>query len=186
MLQLERPFSILTLASERVILNNPDYMINALNSLTNLTAVEIKPYSSTIHRSQVVSDLQFEEFMKSFIDSSVEKNWQFINQDKIEECLDGKYNAFSDNHVYITPNGYFAVLDFDIFGNEKFTELHSFDEYKNWSDKEKDVGVSEICKGCKYFGGCLTEHYKWVEVDPKLNGCNGYYNLLEWYNEEPI
>jgi len=186
MLQLERPFSILTLASERVILNDPDYMINALNSLTNLTAVEIKPYSSTTHRSQVVSDLQFEEFMKSFINSPVEKNWQFINQDKIEECLDGKYNAFSDNHVYITPSGCFAVLDFDLLGNENFTELSSFSEYRAWTNREKDNGVSEICKGCKYFGGCLTEHYKWVEVDPKLNGCNGYYNLLEWYNEDPI
>jgi sulfatase maturation enzyme AslB (radical SAM superfamily) len=186
MLKLERKFSILTLASEKVISNDVGYMISAFNSLTNLIAVEIKPYSSTTHRNQQVTDKEFEEFIKAWIDNPIEKNWQFINQDKIEECLDGTYNAFSDDHVYITPSGRFAVLDFDNLGNEKFTELSSFAGYRDWADREKDRGVSDICKSCKYFGGCLTEHYKWVGVDPKINSCNGYFNLLEWYDEEPV
>jgi len=186
MLKLERKFSILTLASEKVISNDVSYMISAFNSLTNLIAVEIKPFSSTTHRQQKVKDIEFEEFIKKWIDNPIEKNWQFINQDKIEECLDGSYNAFSDDHVYITPNGRFAVLDFDILGNEKFTELSNFNEYRTWANREKDRGVSDICKSCKYFGGCLTEHYKWVGVDPKINSCNGYFNLLEWYDEEPV
>ena len=184
MLKLEREFSILTLASELVILNDVDFMISALNALTNLTAVEIKPFSSTTHRQQKVTDIEFEEFIKKWIDSPIEKNWQFINQDKIEECLDGVYSAFSDNHVYITPSGRFAVLDFDNKGNERFTELSNFDKFWEWSVKEKDTGVSEVCKSCKYFGGCLTEHYKWV-VHREL-GCNGYFNLLEWYDNEAI
>lgn len=186
MLKLERKFSVLTLASEKVISNDVSYMISAFNSLTNLIAVEIKPFSSTTHRQQKVTDIEFEEFIKDWIDNPIEKNWQFINQDKIEECLDGNYNAFSDDHVYITPSGRFAVLDFDVLGNEKFTELSSFSEYRDWADREKDRGVSNICKNCKYFGGCLTEHYKWVGVDPKIDSCNGYFNLLEWYDEEPV
>ena len=32
---------------------------------------------------------------------------------------------------YITPNGKFGVLDFDLLGNESFTELESFLEYKH-------------------------------------------------------
>ena len=186
MLKLERKFSVLTLASEKVISNDVSYMISAFNSLTNLIAVEIKPFSSTTHRQQKVTDIEFEEFIKKWIDNPIEKNWQFINQDKIEECLDGSYNAFSDDHVYVTPSGRFAVLDFDVLGNEKFTELSSFAEYRDWADREKDRGVSDICRSCKYFGGCLTEHYKWVGVDPKIDSCNGYFNLLEWYDEEPV
>lgn len=186
MLKLTRPFSILTLASEKVIKHDADTMIHTLNCLGNLTAVEIKPFSSTTHRKQSVSDLDFEKFIVEWIDSPVEKNFQFINQDKIEDCLDGKYNAFSDDHVYITPSGNFGVLDFDLLGNESFTELVSFLEYKEWAKREKETGVSDICKKCKYFGGCLTEHYKYVSFDPKLAGCNGYFNLLEWYNEEPV
>jgi sulfatase maturation enzyme AslB (radical SAM superfamily) len=184
MLKLERQFSILTLASELVILNDVDFMISALNSLTNLTAVEIKPFSSTTHRIQKVSDLEYEQFIIKWIDSPIEKDWQFVNQDKIEECLDGNYNAFSDDHAYITPSGKFGVLDFDSDGNESFTEIDSFDDYRNWANKEKNRGVSEVCKSCKYFGGCLTEHYKWV-VHKEL-GCNGYFNLLEWYDNEAI
>jgi len=186
MLKLNRPFSVLTLASEYVINEDVDYMINMFNTLGNLIAVEIKPFSSTTHRKQYVTDLEYEEFIMKWIDSPIEKNFQFINQDKIEECLDGNYNAFSDDHVYITPNGKFGVLDFDLLGNESFTELESFLEYEQWTVKEKNSGVSDICKECKYFGKCLTEHYKFVAFPPKQNGCNGYFNLLEWYNEDAV
>ena len=181
MMMLTRPFSVLTLASEKVINTDVDFMISTFNTLTNLKCVEIKPFSSTTHRDQRVTDLEFEEFIKEWIDNPQEKKWQFLNQDKIEDCLDGNYNAFSDDHVYITPSGNFGVLDFDILGNEHFTELTSFDKYKKWAQKEKTAGVSDICKNCKYFGGCLTEHYKYVE---NLNyGCNGYKGLLDWYDE---
>lgn len=181
MMMLTRPFSVLTLASEKVINTDVDFMISTFNTLGNLKCVEIKPFSSTTHRTQKVTDLQFEEFIKEWIDNPIEKKWQFLNQDKIEECLDGTYNAFSDDHVYITPSGNFGVLDFDLLGNEYFTELTSFEQYKKWAQREKTSGVSDICKECKYFGGCLTEHYKYVE-DLK-NGCNGYKGLLDWYDE---
>ena len=181
MMMLTRPFSVLTLASEKVINTDVNFMISTFNSLMNLKCVEIKPFSSTTHRNQKVTDLQFEEFIKEWIDSPIEKNWQFINQDKIEDCLDGNYNAFSDNHVYITPSGNFGVLDFDLLGNEYFTELKTFDEYKAWTEKEKTAGISDICKNCKYFGGCLTEHYRYVT--DLTNGCNGYKGLLDWYDE---
>lgn len=186
MLKLNRPFSVLTLASEKVVNNDVDYMINMFNSLTNLIAVEIKPFSSTTHRKQWVSDREYEEFIKQWIDNPIPKNWKFINQEKIEDCLDGNYNAFSDDHVYVTPSGKFGVLDFDLLGNESFTELDSFLDYIKWTQKEKTSGVSDICKECKYFGKCLTEHYKFVAFDPRQNGCNGYFNLLEWYDEEPV
>ncbi len=46
-------------------------------------------------------------------------------------------------------------------------------------DRKEKVGMSDICKSCKYFGHCLTEHYRYVEnLD---NGCNGYKGLLDWY-----
>jgi sulfatase maturation enzyme AslB (radical SAM superfamily) len=181
MMMLTRPFSVLTLASEKVINTDVDFMISTFNTLSNLKCVEIKPFSSTTHRDQRVTDIEFENFIKEWIDNPQEKKWQFLNQDKIEDCLDGNYNAFSDDHVYITPSGNFGVLDFDLLGNEHFTELTSFDKYKKWAQREKTAGVSDICKNCKYFGGCLTEHYKYVE---NLNyGCNGYKGLLDWYDE---
>jgi sulfatase maturation enzyme AslB (radical SAM superfamily) len=181
MMMLQRPFSVLTLASEKVVNGDVDFMITIFNTLSNLQAVEIKPFSSTTHRAQTVTDLEFEEFIKKWIDSPVDKNFQFINQDKIEECLSGSYNAFSDDHVYITPSGKFGVLDFDADGNESFTELNTFDEYRDWTVREKQRGVSDICRQCKYFGGCLTEHYKYVK--DLNNGCNGYKGLLDWYDE---
>ena len=175
MLKIQKPFNILTLASRKVVNGNPDVMITMLNALTNLRAFEIKPFSQTSHRDQKVSDIEYEEFVKKFIDS--ELNCEFTNQTRIEQCLDKQYNAFSNDHVYITPNCKFAVLEFDKDHNEYFLELDSFDDYLKWAMNEN---ISDVCKSCKYYGHCLTEHYKYVES--KDNSCNGYYNLLEWYN----
>ena len=179
MLKIQKPFNILTLASRKVVDGDVDFMVAALNSLTNLRAFEIKPFSQTTHRSQKVSDVEYEEFVKKFIDS--ELNCEFTNQIRIEQCLDKEYNAFSNDHVYITPNSKFAVLEFDKDHNEYFLELDSFDDYLTWAANEN---ISDVCKACKYYGHCLTEHYKYVES--KENSCNGYYNLLEWYDEESV
>ena len=47
------------------------------------------------------------------------------------------------------------------------------------AEKEKLENVSDICRNCKYFGHCLTEHYRYVkDLD---NSCNGYKGLLDWY-----
>jgi hypothetical protein len=57
--------------------------------------------------------------------------------------------------------------------------------YKFWNEagdeKEKEEMISPICASCKYFGNCLTEHYRYVkDLD---NSCNGYKGLLDWYHE---
>jgi hypothetical protein len=92
--------------------------------------------------------------------------------------LEGKYNAFSSDHVYINPNGNFSVLEFDSNDNEYFLELNTFGEYIQWAKEEPIKNVSDICKVCTYYGKCLTEHYRYVH--DLTNGCNGYKGLLEW------
>ena len=50
---------------------------------------------------------------------------------KIISSLQKKYNAFSNDHVYITFKGKFGVLEFDVNDNEYFLELDSFHEMNN-------------------------------------------------------
>lgn len=172
------PIAVLILASPKVLEKNVDEMIMMLNLCSAVDSVEIKPYSINQANAHKVTHRDFELFIQKWLESPIEKNFIFVNQDKIEASLAKTYNAFSDDHIYITPNGKFGVLEFDSDDKEFFLELDSWDDYLAWADKEKNE-ISPICRECKYFGHCLTEHYRYVkDLD---NSCNGYRGLLEYY-----
>jgi sulfatase maturation enzyme AslB (radical SAM superfamily) len=179
---VNRPISVLILASPKVLAMNVDEMITALNCLPNVTSVEIKPYSDNQANQHRVTHTQFEEFVKRWVDSPVEMNFQFINQDALERVLDGKANSFSDDHVYITPAGRFAVLEFDLNDNEFFLEMDTVEDYIKWTEKERTrVLKNKFCGSCEFSGKCLSEHLR--EVKNLDNGCNGYYHLIKWYQK---
>ena len=168
--------SVLILASPKVINMDVGEMVQQLSMLSNIRSVEIKPYSTNQANAHNVTHKDFEEFVKKWL--SYDLPFEFENYHRIQESLEGKYNAFSSDHVYINPNGNFSVLEFDSNDNEYFLELNTFGEYIQWAKEEPIKNVSDICKVCTYYGKCLTEHYRYVH--DLTNGCNGYKGLLEW------
>jgi len=173
------PIAVLILASQKVIEMNVDNMIQKMNLCSSIESVEIKPYSINQANAQSVTHKDFEVFVKKWIESPIRKRFDFINEGNIIRSLKKEYNAFSNNHVYITPNGNFAVLEFDENDKEYFLELSSLKEYIKWAEQEPINNISDICRKCKYYGHCLTEHYRYVkDLD---NGCNGYKGLLDYY-----
>ena len=173
-------FSVLMLASDRLITEDVDKMIQQFNLLPNLTSVEIKPYSENQSNSLNVSFKDYEEFVKQWITSPVEKKFDFINEYLIEDVLDKKGNSFSDDHVYITPSGRWAVLEFDLNDKEYFLEYDTFDQYLVWTRLEKErVANNKFCNSCEYYGHCLSEHLR--EVKDLDNSCNGFKLLIDWY-----
>lgn len=182
MLQSPVPIAVLILASKQVIDMDVDMLINQLNVCSSVESVEIKPYSINQANSQNVSHKDFEQFVLKWLNSSVKKNFDFINEGRIINSLNRTYNAFSNDHVYITPNGKFGVLEFDSNDKEYFLELDTFHDYVKWAEQEPQKNVSSICKSCEYYGNCLTEHYRYVK--DLNNSCNGYKGLLDWYKDE--
>jgi len=181
MLQSPVPIAVLILASPKVLDMNVDSMIQQLNLCSSIESVEIKPYSINQANAHNVTHKDFEQFVIKWLESPIKKNFKFINKQHINESLVGLRNAFSNDHVYITPNGKFGVLEFDKHDKEYFLELDSYKEYKQWAEQEPEKNCSDICKKCDYYGICLTEHYRYVKnLD---NGCNGYKGLLDYYGE---
>lgn len=181
LMRSEVPVALLILASPEVLATDVDYMINMINCCSAIESVEIKPYSTNQANVLPVTHKDYELHVIKWLTSSIPKKFEFVNEQRIQDSLDKTYNAFSSDHVYITPNGKFAVLDFDLNDNEFFTELDTFDQYLTWSNNEKNRYISDICKNCKHYGNCLTEHYRYVkDLD---NGCNGYQYLLNWYDD---
>lgn len=179
MLQSPVPIAVLILASSEVIKMNVDHLINQMNLCSSIESVEIKPYSSNQANQHNVTHRDFELFVQKWLESPIQKNFDFINEGRIVKSLKKEYNAFSNDHVYITPSGKFGVLEFDNNDHEYFLELDTFKDYLEWADKEPTKNVSDICRKCNYYGNCLTEHYRYVkDLD---NSCNGYKGLLDYY-----
>lgn len=179
LMRSEVPVALLILASPTVLTTDVDYMINMINCCSAIESVEIKPYSTNQANALPVTHRDFEQHIIKWLSSNVLKKFEFVNEHRIEDSLSKTYNAFSSDHIYITPNGKFAVLDFDLNDNELFTELDNFDQYLEWSCNEKNRYISSICKQCDHYGHCLTEHYRYVK--DLTNGCNGHQYLLNWY-----
>lgn len=182
MATISKPIHVLLLASPQLIQENVEYMIMMLNALKNVKTVEIKPYSNNQANTHNVSHVEYEDFIRLWITSPMPKQFEFTNVQHIEKCISLEYNAFSDNHVYITPSGRFAVLDFDQDDNERFTEYDNFKDIIGWSSREREIVESNpVCSKCSYLGHCLTEHYRWVTDNS--HSCDGHFHLLEWYRD---
>ncbi len=154
-------------------------------------SVEVKPYSKNQANQFTITDAQFEDYildlcenyashMSKYDDETRIKDFTFTNEVNILDSLDKLYNAYSDDHLYITPAGELAVLDFDKNNNEYFRKVDNFEDYIKWTEEEKKkIDKSPVCNKCEYKGFCLTEHYRFVEN--LENGCNGYKYLLDTY-----
>lgn len=185
MKQLQRDIHVLVLGTLEVMAGSVDEMISTLNALKNVVSVEIKPYSSNQANQYNATHTQFEEFVKRWILSPVPKRFDFTNEQEVRNALTGSRNSFSDDHLYITPTGRYAVLDFDLNDNEFFRELDTFDQYLEWTEREKQrTFANSYCNQCEYMGRCLTEHLR--DVKSVTNSCNGYYKLIKWYKHEKL
>lgn len=179
MMNANKDLSVLILASPKVLEMDVEFMIFTLNMVSNVKSVEIKPYSINQANQHNVTHKDFEDFVMKFDNANTKKNFEFENLNRIYDSLDGLYDAFSNDHVYITPTGKFGVLEFDKYDREYFKEYDTYDGYLKWAAEEPDLNLSDICRECKYYGKCLTEHYRYVK--DLTNSCNGYKGLLEYY-----
>lgn len=179
------PIHVLVLASRGIVGDDVDAMIATLNDVDAVRTVEIKPYSTNQANHHNVSHRDFEEFVKRWITSPVQKRFSLTNEMELRRAVDGTRTSFSDDHLYITPEGSFAVLDFDLNDREFFRPVRSFDEYIEWCYHEKTTTfANSYCNTCEYLGRCLTEHIRPVrDVD---KSCNGYFQLIKWYKNEAV
>lgn len=181
---MTRRFNILSLASRQLLDTvTVDEFVNTFNLLTNLWCVEIKPYSENQANCDPVTFKEFEDFVWAVLNHP-DRKFYLENESLIRSAVESKSrNAFSDNHVYITPDGHFAVLEFDLNDKEYFLKLDSFDDYRKWCDLEKErVNKNDFCSKCQFKGKCLSEHLR--DVKSMDNSCNGFHGLLmRWVNE---
>ena len=182
LLMLPRPYTLLTLLSRDFLdkVSVDDY-VNELNILNQMKCAEIKPYSTNQANQQTVSYKEYEDFVWAVINHPKRK-FYFENRTQVKEAVEGLKNAYSDDHLYITPQGRFAVLDFDENDLEFFKEVDGIHGYRNWCQIERfRVEGNLFCGACPYKGKCLSEHLR--DVKSLDNSCNGFRGLLDRWAE---
>lgn len=188
---IKKDIHILMLASPQMLSWTDETLqrvIQIFNTVKNILSVEIKPYSSNQANQFTDTDKKFEDFIIRWLmqKKQMQKEcfeFEFINEKLIEDSLSGKRNSWSDDHLYITPKGRFAVLEFDENEHEYFKELNNHSEYLQWCLGEKAKVMSNpVCNNCTYLGRCLSEHLR--DVKPDSPSCSGFFNLLNWAESE--
>lgn len=181
MLKINRDFTILTLGIPEIVRTDPAEFIEQINLLSHCKHWEIKPYSSNQANQLDVSFEEYEEFVKKIIEYP-NKKFEFLNTVALDMAMYADANPYSDDHVYITPAGKFAVLEFDQNDNEFFLELNSIQDYKKWTVLERSRVLSnEFCGSCQFSGRCISEHLR--EVKSVDKSCNGFFKLISWYEK---
>lgn len=176
------PLHVLILATPELMTQNVDAMVSMLD-MPHIKTVEIKPYSENQANAYGANYKEFEEFVKKWITTSVDHTFVLTNELLIEKALTKQTSSWSNDHLYITPTGKYAVLEFDLNDREFFKELNSLAEYSDWVTKEqKAVSANSYCSKCQYIGHCLSEHLR--DVKDISRSCNGFKGLLDWYNVE--
>lgn len=164
---------VITLINELHQIDVIDSYIRDL-TLLNVDSWELKPFSVSKFNSQFKEDFDaFEIFVKTVIEKK--PPFEIINEHNIINTK----SSFSDDHLYILPNSKMYVLDFNEQHHEYFSEVSNIQEFYLWTQKEYEMFINnKKCITCSYNGSCLSEHLK-VYNDT----CNGFPNLIKWYNE---
>jgi hypothetical protein len=173
-----KPIPLLMLATDQLCLVDPVDIAEVLNSISTVGSLEIKPYSQNRFNSYEMDWTVFEEWIKKWLE--LDLNFELVNRRLLEESVSKQYNAFSDNHLYIMPNGDMNVLDFDLNDREYFKLIPTMADYYKWVEQEREmIKNNKFCKNCQWQGHCATEHYRNVKSLDK--SCNGFKHLLDWY-----
>lgn len=170
-LLLNRPISINILVTSDLMKRDVLSDINFVESINNIKNIDLKLYNSNQANNYDFNKI-FLQYAAIWLDNS--------SKCSLKRLISSPYGYFDVEHLYLTPSGRFAVLDFDKNGREYFSELEDITSFKNWQKKELDM-VTNNCYSCEFLGRCLTEHYK--PTDSIDVYCSGSRILLEAYYE---
>lgn len=181
----DKPVHVLLLASPAMMAWSDAKLaetIDLLNLAGNVVSVEVKPYSANQANHHRFRNREFEHFIVRWLTIDRDFNFEFVNEKNLAAVLDRRKNAWSDDHLYITPEGELAVLEFDEKHREYFKPLASMASYADWCvDEKRRTRENPRCASCQFLGACLSEHLK--NEMSEDDSCDGFKGLIEWYEQ---
>jgi hypothetical protein len=120
LVNLERPFSVLTMACDDVLKSDPRQMVEELNGLRRCLSWEIRPAN--------VDGEEFDSFIKAITDQP-NKRFEFYNTGIPQESIKRPADGFSEAMLHITPSGRYGLLEIGLDGSEYMLETDNIFQY---------------------------------------------------------
>lgn len=173
----EKPYNLSIVVLPSVIKKGAKQVLESIN-YSNCRYVTFQKYSpSILNDALIVSDNDYENFLKDVIDYYIENKekmyYNITNINDISNVYNGNYSPLMEENVFINYKGqYGCVLHND--NKEYFKWFDTFAEWLNETKKEKEK-YKERCSNCLYYNHCYAEHLNFNK------SCSGNKDLLTYF-----
>ena len=169
-------------------IKDPKEYLKGLNAL-HVDYITFLRYFPSNKNSQYAT-ISYEEFnsmmiklLHEYFSNRKDYNFKIDNINDLNDVINGNYNVYTDEAIFINPNGQLGFIDYKEFGGNIVEYYKSFDKLADiavFLDQERKL-YEKSCKDCIRFNHCYPEHLNKYALGDKKDNCCGRLSLINEY-----
>ena len=169
-------------------IKDPKEYLTELNALhvNYITFLQYFP-SNRNPRYMALSYKEFNSMMikllHEYFSNREDYNFRIDNIDDLNNVINGNYNVYTDEAIFINPNGQLGFIDYKEFDGNIVEYLKTFDnlsDIADFLDQERKL-YEQSCKDCIRYNHCYPEHLNKYALGDKKDDCCGRLSLINEY-----
>ena len=186
MLQYQQKRTLVVLFQKNI--KDPKKYLKELNALhvNYITFLQYFP-SNRNPRYMALSYKEFNSMMikllHEYFSNREDYNFRIDNIDDLNNVINGNYNVYTDEAIFINPNGQLGFIDYKEFDGNIVEYLKTFDnlsDIADFLDQERKI-YEQSCKDCIRYNHCYPEHLNKYALGDKKDDCCGRLSLINEY-----
>ena len=186
MLQYQPKGALVVLFPKNI--KDPKKYLKELNALhvNYITFLQYFP-SNRNPRYMALSYKEFNSMMikllHEYFSNREDYNFRIDNIDDLNNVINGNYNVYTDEAIFINPNGQLGFIDYKEFDGNIVEYLKTFDnlsDIADFLDQERKL-YEQSCKDCIRYNHCYPEHLNKYALGDKKDNCCGRLSLINEY-----
>ena len=186
MLQYQPKGALVVLFPKNI--KDPKKYLKELNALhvNYITFLQYFP-SNRNPRYMALSYKEFNSMMikllHEYFSNREDYNFRIDNIDDLNNAINGNYNVYTDEAIFINPNGQLGFIDYKEFDGNIVEYLKTFDNLSDiatFLNQERKL-YEQSCKDCIRYNHCYPEHLNKYALGDKKDDCCGRLSLINEY-----
>ena len=186
MLQYQPKGALVVLFPKNI--KDPKKYLKELNALhvNYITFLQYFP-SNRNPRYMALSYKEFNSMMikllHEYFSNKEDYNFRIDNIDDLNNVINGNYNVYTDEAIFINLNGQLGFIDYKEFDGNIVEYLKTFDNLSDiatFLNQERKL-YEQSCKDCIRYNRCYPEHLNKYALGDKKDDCCGRLSLINEY-----
>ena len=181
-----RPKDALVVLFPRNIKDPKEYLTE-LNALHVNYITFLQYFPSNKNPQYALSYKEFNSLMikllREYFSNRKDYNFKIDNINDLNDVINGNYNVYTDEAIFINPSGQLGFIDYKEFGGNIVEYFKSFDKLADiaiFLDQERK-SYEQSCKDCIRYNRCYPEHLNKYALGDKKDNCCGRLSLINEY-----